>query len=517
MSSESDSPDLQKSKTFFQYGNDAAMKGNLDYAIAMYRQASKLVPDNMIYRQALRGVERKKFNNDPKSVSKLVGMKNQPLLMQAKSARSKGKFNDALELCEDAFANNPWDVGAAGVAAEAAEGLGLGALSQWLIDSVQAIAKDADFFRFAGGIYETNESWAKAIACWEQVKKLNPNDQDVSRKINALSAASTIKRSGLDEALDQRAVQAKQDAAAPAAESMDAKLERLKQEQLTPEQRLVKEILTDPTALHAYVQLADIYRSRSDLEKAEKVLAKGLKANPNDAGLMSIYEDTQITRLKRAVQSQTHRAQENPDDTGAKVKLDELTEMLNKYQIQAYRRRTSLHPEDANLHLPVRRHPGADRQARRGDRRIPAGAIQLGALAQDPGSPSNRAELRGQQRTQAGRAQLQGGPEVARSRGQGELQGAPLPPRPGLRDPRQHRARRRALQRGCGDRLYLSRRRRAAPSLDLTGRFVVSSSIPICGSRGACHLPVNGSWPDRRKWNRRHRRGPVFINIIRLP
>ena len=91
------------------------------------------------------------------------------------------------------------------MAAEAAEGLGLGALSQWLLDSVQAVAKDADFFRFAAGIYETNESWAKAIACWEQVKKLNPNDQDVSRKINALSAASTIKRSGLDEALDQRA------------------------------------------------------------------------------------------------------------------------------------------------------------------------------------------------------------------------------------------------------------------------------------------------------------------------
>ena len=53
-------PDLQKSKTFFKYGNDAAMKGNLDYAIAMYRQASKLVPDNMIYRQALRGIERTK-------------------------------------------------------------------------------------------------------------------------------------------------------------------------------------------------------------------------------------------------------------------------------------------------------------------------------------------------------------------------------------------------------------------------------------------------------------------------
>jgi tetratricopeptide (TPR) repeat protein len=349
MSTDTDSPDVQKAKTFFEYATDAAKKSNLDYAIAMCRQACKLVPDNMVYRQTLRGVERKKFNGDPKGVGKLVGVRNQPLIMQARSARSKGKFHEALEHCEDAFVNNPWDVGAARVAAEAAEGLGLGALSQWLIDSVQAVAKDADFFRFAAGIYETNESWAKAIACWEQVKKINPNDQDVSRKINALSAAGTIKRSGLDEALDQRAVQARQDAAAPV-ESMEAKLDRLKQEQLTPEQRLVKEIVSDPKALHAYVQLADIYRQRSDLEKAEKVLAKGLKANPNDAGLMSIYEDTQIGRLKRAIEGQTHRVQERPEDTGAKVKLDELTEMLNKYQVQAYRRRVTLHPEDSNLH-----------------------------------------------------------------------------------------------------------------------------------------------------------------------
>src|SRR5690242_19930646 len=157
MSSESESPELQKAKTFFQYGNDAAMKGNLDYAIAMYRQACKCVPDNLMYRQSLRGVERKKYNNDPKKVGMLAGMKNQPLLMKAKSSRSKGRHNEALEHCEDAFANNPWDVAAAQVGAEAAEELGIGALSQWLLDSVQEVAakgKDADFFRFAAAIYE---------------------------------------------------------------------------------------------------------------------------------------------------------------------------------------------------------------------------------------------------------------------------------------------------------------------------------------------------------------------------
>ncbi len=354
MSSESESPESQKAKTFFQYGNDAMTKSNLDYAIAMYRQCCKLVPDNMMYRQSLRGAERRKFGNDPKKVGMLIGVKNQPLLMHAKSARSKGKHHEALESCEDAFANNPWDVGAARVAAEAAEDLNLGGLSQWLLDSVQEVAakgKDADFFRFAAAIYEHNESWHKAIACWEQVKKINPNDQDVSRKVNALSAASTIKRAGLDDALDVRAQQ--QAKSEDAAEAMQAKLDKLKQEQLTPEQRMIKELVSDPTATHAYVELADIYRLRGDLEKAEKVLAKGLKANPNDQGLMQIYEDTQISRLKRAIESQKHRVQEQPEETAAQVKLNELNKMLDKYEIQAYRRRIALHPEDAKVHYDL--------------------------------------------------------------------------------------------------------------------------------------------------------------------
>jgi tetratricopeptide (TPR) repeat protein len=353
MSSESESPQSQAARRSFQTGNDAAMKSNIDYAIAMYRQACKLVPDNLMYRQALRGVERRKFQNDPKKVGMLVGMKNQPVLMQAKSARGKGKHQEALEHCEDAFANNPWDVGAARVAAEAAEGLDLGDLAQWLLDSVQEVAakgKDADFFKFAALIYETNESWAKAIACWEMVKKFSPNDPDANRKINALSAASTIKRAKLDDAIDQHA-QAKP--VEDNAESMQARLDKLKQEQLTPEQRLIKEIVADATATHAYVELADLYRQRGELDKAEKVLAKGIKANPSDHGLMQILEDTQIARLKRAIAHQKQRAEENPEETAAQVKLDELTQMLDKYEVQAFRRRVKLHPEDSRLHYEL--------------------------------------------------------------------------------------------------------------------------------------------------------------------
>jgi len=350
MASDAEKPDQKNATTYFQYGNDAALKQNFDYAIEMYKRACKIVPENLVYRQALRGVERRKFNGDPSKVGMLVGAKNQPLLMRAKSAKSKGNHTQAIEFCEDAFVNNPWDVGAARVAAEAAEQAGLLVLAQWFVETVQTNSKDVDFFKFSAHIHEVNESWQKAISCWEHVKKLSPNDQEASRQINALSAAGTIKRAGLEDSLDQRA----QAAAAPESpESMDEQLKRLKQEQLTPEQRLVKEILGDATAVHAYMDLAEIYRQRGDLDKAEKVLAKGRKANPDDPGLASTYEDTQISRLKKARDSASQRVLQYPEDTGAKAKLDQLTEMLNKYEIEAFRRRVNLHPEDAKLHLDL--------------------------------------------------------------------------------------------------------------------------------------------------------------------
>ena len=349
MSSDSGLPDRQKAKTFFQYGNDATLKSNLDYAIDMYKQACRLAPDNLSYRQALRGVQRRKFNNDPSKVGILVGARNQPIRMRARSARSKGNFAHALNVCEDAFTHNPWDIAAAREASEAAEQLGFLMLAEWYIESVQAQAKDADFFRHAARVQERNEHWHKAIASWEQVKKLDPNDESSSRQINALSASATIQRAGLEQSLEKHT-------RPPAAESKDelaAKLERLKTEQLSPEERWLKETQENPNQVWPYLNLAEQYRNRSQLEAAEKILAQGLKANPKEPMLVQAYADVQITRMKRAIESWTKRTQDRPDDMAARAKLDQLNRLLGDYEIKEFRRRSAASPEDTNLHYQL--------------------------------------------------------------------------------------------------------------------------------------------------------------------
>jgi len=347
MPPESELPDAQRAKTFFQYGNEAALKANYDYAADMYKQACKLAPSNLTYRQSLRVAQRRKFNNDPSKVGMLAGARNQTIRMRARSARSKGKHDHALEVCEEAFGHNPWDTATAREASEAAEAAGYLALAEWYMESVAAQAKDADFFRHAAHVHERNQHWHKAIACWEQVKKLDPNDESANRQINSLSASATIKRAGLDEALDKRAKPKEE------SEELDAKLERLKQEQLAPEDRWLREIQENPNQIWPYLNLAEHHRNRSQLDPAEKILARGLKANPKDPMLLQAYGEVQLNRMKKAIESWTQRCKERPDDAGAKAKLDQITKLLSDYEIKEFRRRVAHSPEDTNLHYQL--------------------------------------------------------------------------------------------------------------------------------------------------------------------
>jgi tetratricopeptide (TPR) repeat protein len=337
----------ERAKTYFQYGNDAALKNNHDYAVNMYQSACKIDPDNLIYRQALRGIERRKFGNDPAKVGKLVGAKTGPIRLRGKAPKAQGKWKQVLEVCEEVFVHNPWDVAAARDAAEAAEHLEFLPLAQWLLESVQAQATEAEFFRHLARVEEANSAWPRAIQAWERVKKLDPTDETASRKINSLSANATIQRAGLTDAIDKR----NEAAAAAPAPPTEAELEALALAKLSPEERLQKEIQDHPEHVGPYLELAEILKGRNQLEDAEKVLARGLKLHSKDEALLQNYAEIQIARLKNAIEILTKRSQEKPQDETIKAKLAQYTTMLMNYELKEHTRLAKLHPEDANIQL----------------------------------------------------------------------------------------------------------------------------------------------------------------------
>jgi tetratricopeptide (TPR) repeat protein len=339
----------ERAKSYFQYGNDAALKNNYDYAVNMYQSACKIDAANLIYRQALRGIERRKFGNDPAKVGKLVGMKTNPIRLKTKAARAQSKWLQMLEICEEVFVINPWDVGASREAAEACEHLEFHAVGQWLLESVQTQATEADFFRHLARVEEQNAAWPKAIQAWERVRKLDPTDETASRKINALSANATIQRAGLTDAIDKRNEQA----AAPPAPPTADELEALALAKLSPEERLLKEIQDHPEHVGPYLDLAEIHRSRNQLEDAEKVLARGLKIHSKEESLLLAHAEIQLARLQNAIEVLTKRSLEKPQDEAIKAKLKQYTQMKLDYEVKEYGRRAKLHADDHTVQLQL--------------------------------------------------------------------------------------------------------------------------------------------------------------------
>jgi tetratricopeptide (TPR) repeat protein len=338
-------PRIQRAQVFFKTANDAALKNNYDYAIQMYQECCKLDPENLVYRQALRGIERRKFNNSPSKVSKLVGARNQPIRARANVAKAKGQYGHVLEVCEDAFVHNPWDVSASLIAAEAAERLGLNELAQWLLESVATVANDADFFRHLAHIYEVNKHYNNAIQCWEKVKKLVPTDEFAGRHINSLSANATIVRSGLTAAIDK----ASQGSSGP--EPAQAEQEDGEHRGLSHEEQLRKEIEEQPQRVSAYLELADFYKTQGRLDEAEKVLALGLKHIPADTLLQEVHGEIQLDRLSKKFEYWSRKAEADPSDLNAKAKAEQVAGKRNEYEITELRRRLKLNSGNLNLHF----------------------------------------------------------------------------------------------------------------------------------------------------------------------
>jgi tetratricopeptide (TPR) repeat protein len=353
MASEVDPKVRQNAETFFQYGNDAVLKSNYDYAIDMFLQACRLIPDELKYRIALRGAERKKLNNDPSKVGMLAAAKNKPIRLLAAQARSKGRFDQALDTCEKAFLTHPWDVSISREAAESAEAAGYLKLAQWYLESVQAQANDVEFHRHIAHVHELNENWQKAINAWEAVRKLVPDDEDASRKINALSASSTMQKGKYTEAIDRSVQTREREAVEAAREAELAKVEELRQKQLTPEQKWMQSIKEDPTVVPPYLHLADSFKRRGQLEEADKIISRGLKAVGDDSALMAAYSEIRIARIDEAIERIAAKHRERPHDPEFKQKLEQANKLRIDYEIKELKRRVSLKPEDNALHLEL--------------------------------------------------------------------------------------------------------------------------------------------------------------------
>jgi tetratricopeptide (TPR) repeat protein len=157
-----------------------------DYTRELLVNCLRLDPFNHLYHKTLRELNHKTSRG-------VLGRLFSPLnVLASKSkmhlARSNGDWRRVLEYGEDVLAHQPANPETHLEMAEAAERLGLSNLAMWFLEQGREEApQSSDLVRAMARLYEQTEDWRQAIALWEKVRQLEPNDREAWHKVNDLS------------------------------------------------------------------------------------------------------------------------------------------------------------------------------------------------------------------------------------------------------------------------------------------------------------------------------------------
>jgi serine/threonine-protein kinase len=178
---------------FYQRALQVMAEGGGDeYVRQLLDNCLKQDPVNLTYHKTLREVTRKTSSG---VLRRLFGSLN-VLVTKSKMrmARSSGDIRKVMELGTKMLDNQPSDVDAyvemAGAASDAAQH----DLAIWFLDLAREYEPDSvTLLKALAEQYEKIQDYKRAIALWEKVRRRDPDDNDVRRKIDQLSVDDHIK------------------------------------------------------------------------------------------------------------------------------------------------------------------------------------------------------------------------------------------------------------------------------------------------------------------------------------
>ncbi|HEY2253076.1 MAG TPA: tetratricopeptide repeat protein [Planctomycetaceae bacterium] len=324
--------------------NEAVPKENWDYAIQMYGQSVKLVPDNLTYRQSLRFTEYKKYDMNMKGAAmssmKLMGPRG-----RIKKCRMGKDWKGVAEAAEDGLAINPWDPQLGADLGDALKELGYQEVAKFAYEeSLKVDGSNVGVNRNLALLYEERSQYAEAVKCWQRVLKVEPTSGEARSKITALDAKTVMDRGGYEGAANTRSVMADHEKARRQGAKGTADGPGM-----SVEADLQRAIRKEPANKDHYTKLADYYKREGKLEEAEEQLQKALEVSGNEVGVREMLEDVQLDLMFRALTIAKEQARNTPADPELKKRAAELANELTKRKMEVYAGRVERYPNDMRM------------------------------------------------------------------------------------------------------------------------------------------------------------------------
>ncbi len=343
----------QRLQKVFEHGQRCADKKDHDYANQLFSQCVAEDPGNLIYLQHFFANLQKK-HSDGKKVSKLAALKIKSHRSAVAKSAKKGKWEAALKSGCTALALSPWDPPTLIAMASACEELQIHECRLFYLRwGMDADAKHLELNRQAALTLEQMGQFDQAIACWQRVQQARPEDEESRRAISRLSVEKTIHEGGYDPALlsnDPKGSKGEIPSVSSLSRGSDEKTaSETADEDLSPEERVIASIRSDPTNLENYLQLSDICVRENRYIDAEDVLGRGLSVSGvGDFRFIERLEDVQLRRALNqvAVAEQRHEQTQTEDSENLVV---QLRNQANQVELEIYSARSGREPSNPRL------------------------------------------------------------------------------------------------------------------------------------------------------------------------
>jgi tetratricopeptide (TPR) repeat protein len=354
----------------FERAKQVIATGNHDYGIQLLLNCCKLDPGNLVFRVALRGTEKLKFNNNQHG-SRFAVLTTSAAKARLKAAVRSGDYLKALEHGEQVLTSNPWDTGAQYSMAAAADALGLLDMAVWFLELAhQRDAKDLKVTRALAKLYEKRGNFTQAIALWEVLRKANPQDDEAHNKAKDLAASDTIVRGGYEQVISKNAARAaaEEEAEGEADAATDGSAAGESTEQLEPvastketaempvaSDRVAREaaplaakVKADPTNPNAYLHLASVYRRADQFDKAAEVLRQGLGPTGNHFEVVMELAELEIEPFRRNLAVADDKLRRKPQDEELRHLRERLLKEIVTRELEIFRKKADRYPTEAS-------------------------------------------------------------------------------------------------------------------------------------------------------------------------
>lgn len=347
----SQTPQEKAAADSFRKGTEAMNHKNWDYAIECFLTCSKLVPDNVLYRQSRHGCIRKSYN-DNGSGAKMAGMRLMGVKSRIKTGRLKKDWKSVEVAAEDGLMVNPWDAQLYFDLGEAAEHLDNGPVARYALErAVELDRNNVDYNRKLGAVLFERGDYKPARACFERIYKLVPTDGESRTMMSKCDAMQVLDTKNVQNAQSTRDVKVEQPAAPVNAYEEDRKARKGQPKAAdapgeSAEADLVHAIRKDPQNVGLYLKLSDVYKAAREFGKAQDQLNKALELSPNAVDIKELILEIQLMMLREDASEAAVRARSNPGKERLVEKANALRQDVINKEIEFFTLGVENNPTD---------------------------------------------------------------------------------------------------------------------------------------------------------------------------